>query len=145
METETLLQIKLFFLALSGAVSALLIYAGADTEIFAIFTTLLIIDFVTGVAKAHTIGERVTSNKAKYGITSKLSLVLIPLVVAVSAKAIGEDATTLFKWSINLLVISEAYSIIGNIFTIRTKKELPEWDVISLIGKKIRNILGGDK
>jgi hypothetical protein len=40
---------------------------------------------------------------------------------------------------INLLIVSEVYSILGNIYAVRTRNELPEWDVISIMGKRIRD------
>ena len=129
---------KMLFLIVMNAVAGVLAYVDLNVEVFSIFTALVVTDFVTGVAKAHTIGESITSNKAKYGIISKLSLIVLPVVMAAASKAIGQDAGTLFIWGMNLLIISEVYSVIGNIYTIRSGEELPEWDVISLLGKRVR-------
>jgi len=143
--SEAIVYTKVFFLAVASFFASILTYVGIDKEAFAIFTALVVIDFATGVTKAWYIGEHITSNKAKYGVFSKISLLLIPIVIAAAAKAIGADAKTFFVWALNLLIISEAYSIMGNIYSIRSKKELPEWDVISIIGKKIRDTFGGVK
>lgn len=121
----------------------MLTYAGINEEVFFIFTVLVVIDFITGVSKAYAVGQSITSNKAKYGVVSKFSLLFIPIVMALGAKAVGQDGTVLFVWGMNLLILSEVYSIIGNIYTIRSKSELPEWDVISLLGKKIRQFMEG--
>ena len=134
---------KLIFTTVASAISWILVYTGIDTEVFSIFAALIVTDFATGIAKARTLGERVSSNKAKYGVISKFSLLLIPVVLAAGAKAIGQDASHLFFWGVNLLIISEVYSVIGNIYTVRTGIELPEWDVISLLGRRIREKFEG--
>ena len=130
---------KVVFATVAGVISWILTYAGIDQESFAIFGALIAVDFITGVSKARALGQSVTSNRARYGILSKASLLILPLVIALGAKGIGQDAGPLFAWMINLLIVSEVYSILGNIYAIRTRQELPEWDVISLMGQRIRD------
>lgn len=132
---------KWYFLAAISAFSWVLTYSGIDTEVFAIFTVLLAIDYLTGIAKAYRTGETISSAKAKYGVISKFTLILIPLVVGLCAKAIGADAKVLFVWGMNLLILSETYSIISNVYMINKGKELPEWDVIAVLGRRIRTVL----
>ena len=36
---------------------------------------------------------------------------------------------------------AEVYSIISNIYTIKSGEELPEYDAIAIIDKKLRNVL----
>jgi len=144
-QMEYALFAKVVYNLLATSLSAFMVYLGIDSEVFTIFGFLILIDFVTGVYKAKTIGEHISSHRAKYGIISKLSLVFVPLVLALGAKALGQDSKNLLFVGLNLLVISEVYSIIGNIYTIRTTKELPEWDVIALIGKRIRNMFDNKK
>ena len=118
-----------------------LTYLGLNGESFFLFSVLLLIDYITGVAKAYRLNQCITSNRMKYGILSKLSLLLIPIVLAIGAKAVGADFKTVLLVGINILVLSEVYSIIGNIYSIRTKDELPEYDVVAMIGKRIRSVL----
>jgi len=127
-----------FFLTIASIFSGLLLYLNISEEIFSIFTYLIFIDFLTGIWAAKTIGESITSNKAKYGLISKFSLLLIPIVLAAAAKAVGQDASNFFDWGLGLLVFSEAYSVISNIVVIRTGNPLPEWDAIALLAKTIR-------
>ena len=126
------------FLAIASLFSALLLYLNISEEMFGIFTCLIVVDFVTGIWAAKAIHESITSNKAKYGLISKFSLLLIPIVLAAAAKAVGQDASNFFNWGVGLLVFSEAYSVISNIVVIRTGKALPEWDAIALLAKAIR-------
>ena len=128
---------NLFTVYLGGTLA----YLGLSEESLFLFSILLVIDYATGVVKARMLGHCITSNKMKYGITSKLSLLLIPIVLAVGAKAVGADFGMALSVGLNILVLSEIYSIIGNIYSIRTKEELPEYDVVSMLGKRIRNIL----
>lgn len=133
-----------FKLILNGgmvAIASTLSYLGLNKEAFTIFGYLLLIDYITGVLKAKTLGECITSNKMKYGVISKFSLVLIPLVLALAAKSLHGDAENMLYVGMNILILSETYSIIGNIYTIRTREKLPEWDAVAALGHKIRSVL----
>lgn len=125
-----------------------LTWIGLDTQVFSIFAILLLIDYITGVGKAQRLGHAITSNRMKYGVVSKMSLIVIPLTLAIAAKGMKVDAENILFTGMNILIISEAYSIVGNIYSIRTKEELPEYDVLAALGKKIRDTLikmsGGD-
>lgn len=121
--------------------SFMMTYLNINGESFMLFSILLFIDYITGILKAKALGKSITSNRMKYGVISKLSLLIIPVVLAIGAKAIGTDFKTILLVGINILVLSEVYSIIGNLYSIRTHDELPEYDVVAMLGKKVRNIL----
>ena len=145
-ETTTAIKIvwNFFIVLFSGVLS----YLEISQEPFTLFAILLIIDYLTGVMKAKVVGISITSNKMKYGVISKLSLLLIPITIAIGAKAVGADSHHILLVGMYILIFSEVYSIIGNIYSIRTKEELPEYDAVSVIGKKIRTFLilkSGDK
>ncbi len=127
-----------FFTVCLGSIMS---YLGINGEAFFLFALLLLIDYVTGVLKAKTMGYKITSNRMKYGIISKMSLLLVPLILAIGAKALEADFRFVLMVGINILVLSEVYSIIGNIYSIRTKDELPEYDAVAMIGKRIRRVL----
>lgn len=132
---------KIIFNMGNLSVSSLMLYLGIDGEAFALFSVLLLIDYFTGIWKAKALKQSITSNKMKYGIISKLSLIMVPVTLAIGAKAVGADFSSVLSVGMNILVLSEVYSIIGNIYSIRTKQELPEYDAVALIGKKLRTIL----
>jgi phage-related holin len=140
---ETSLSMKAAFLLVQGIISWLLLFAGLNSEAFYILSVLLIIDFMTGIWKAHALEQNVTSNKMKYGVISKLSLLIIPIAIGLGVRALGQSASQLLLISINILILSEMYSIIGNIYSARTGQELPEFDALSMIAKSIRKRLGG--
>ena len=143
---ETTAFIKVFYNFIVIFISSMLVYLDLEKEPMFFFAVLLVIDYITGLYKAKILGH--SSNKMKYGCISKLLLLLIPIVLAIGAKSVGADMDKVLFVGINILIISEIYSIIGNIYSARTKEEFPEWDAVAMIGKMIRNILlrlSGDK
>lgn len=116
-----------------------LMYTGLPAEPAAILAVLMCIDFVAGVSRARTLGEPVTSHRIKVGTISKCGVMTVPLVMALTAKGLGVDFNWIVGWTISVLILSESYSIIANVYTIRTGKIAPEWDAISLILSKIRS------
>jgi len=146
--TEGALLGKIIYNFCAICLAGWLTWAGVDVEVFSVFSVLLMFDYVTGVGKAHRLGHSITSNKMKYGVISKISLIIIPLTLAIAAKGVKMDAENILFVSMNILILSEVYSIIGNTYSIRTKEELPEYDVLASLGRKIRNALirmEGDK
>lgn len=146
---ETTTVIKIVWNTFVVLFSGVLAYLEISQEPFTLFALLLIIDYITGLTKAKTLGQTITSNKMKYGLISKLSLIIVPLVVAMGAKALGADSHYILSSGMYILILSEVYSIIGNIYSTRTKEEFPEYDALAMIGKQIRIILlrqaGDDK
>ena len=138
---ETATAIKIVWNTFVVLFSGVLAYLEISQEPFTLFALLLIIDYITGLAKAKTLGHSITSNKMKYGLISKLSLIIVPLVVAMGAKALGADSHYVLTSGMYILILSEVYSIIGNVYSARTKEEFPEYDALAMIGKQIRNIL----
>lgn len=132
---------KIMFNGALLGLATILTALGVDTETFTWLGYLLFFDYVTGVLKAKTLGQSITSNKMKYGVISKFSIILIPLVLAMAAKGIRVDANNILYIGMNILILSETYSIIGNIYSIRTKLELPEYDAVAQIGHMIRGRL----
>lgn len=138
---ETTTFIKIIWNSFVVLFSGVLAYLQISEEPFTIFAILLVIDYFTGVMKAKTLGHSITSNKMKYGLASKLSLLIIPLVIALGAKALGADYHYILLSGMYILILSEVYSIIGNIYSTRTKEEFPEYDALAMLGKQIRTIL----
>lgn len=145
-EDTTVIKIVLNFIIV--LFSGILAYLQISQEPFILFAVLLFIDYITGLMKAKRLQISITSNKMKYGLLSKLSLLFIPIVLAIGAKAVGADFTFILITGMNILIVSEVYSIIGNIYSVQTKEELPEYDAVAMIGRKIRIFLlkiSGDK
>lgn len=116
---------------------------GIQYDAVVAFSLLMVFDVATGIfASASIDGWRsITSKKLAFGLLSKLLLLLVPLSIALAGTVIGENLSALVKSSIAILTLSEAYSIIGNVYAVKTGKRVPEFDAISVILKKIREVL----
>lgn len=123
---------------LKAALYAVVAFVGLPVDPMLALSVLILIDFVTGVGSAYILEEPVTSNRARIGILSKVVLLLIPVTMALVMKALGASHYLEYANSIiYVLVLSEAYSIIGNIYTIQTKERVKELDAVSALLKSL--------
>ena len=118
----------------------LMMYTGFPVEPAVLLGALMAIDFCSGLGRAYALNEQITSRKMKAGALGKLSLLLLPLVVALAAKGLGQDWQWLLTYVINLMILAELYSFIANSYAIKTKKDLPEFDVLALFARKVKGI-----
>lgn len=138
--TTPLVAVGNAFIAASAWVMS---YTGLPVEPAAVLAVLMVVDFVAGITCAIALGKPVTSHRMKVGLMSKCGVMTIPLVMALAAKGLGADFHWLINWSVSLFILSEAYSIVANIYTARTGNQVPEWDAVSIIMSKIRSMLEG--
>lgn len=133
-------EIKIASYAVAASVFA---YFNIPTEAFAILGALIVIDTITGSVRALTVDHRSYSSALlRNGLLAKLTLMLIPLVLALVGKAVGIDMTAMVSGAIGILVVSEAYSIIANIGQITAKNEKSaESDAVSFLISKILAVL----
>ncbi len=131
--TKNLMYIPAFF---AGLVSA-------DQDTITALIILMTIDIITGIIKSgKTKGwASIKSTILAAGLLSKLVLLLVPMIVAYTGKGIGVDMVFLVKGTLTVLILSEAYSALGNIQAIRTGKEVPEFDAVAVLLKSIRKSL----
>ena len=73
MSEATLMVVFNFITICCGS---MMTYLGLDKEAILLFSVLLVIDYITGVAKACRLKQSITSNRMKYGLISKFSLIL---------------------------------------------------------------------
>lgn len=139
MENGFLLKFILNFLYLPFV--TMLVYLGLNKEAVVGLAVLLVIDMITGVAKEFKLGRMPRSRRFTNGIVSKVVLILIPFVLAITAKAVSIDIVVMIWVVINALILSETYSSIANIYTISTGREVEEFDAMSLILRFIRERL----
>lgn len=112
-------------------------------DAYTILGIFMLTDTFTGVIKSGTIrGWRsVTSHSLTLGILSKATIILVPLLITIAGHGVGFDLVFLGKSTLNILIISELYSILSNIQSIRLKKEVQEFDAINFLLSKLRDIL----
>lgn len=127
--------------ALLGLGAWVLMYTGLPAEPAAILAVLMCIDFIAGVSRARALGEPVTSHRMKVGAVTKCGVMTVPLVMALTAKGLGADFNWLVSWTVSVFILSETYSIIANIYAARTGIILPEFDAVSAVLKKVRELV----
>lgn len=131
----------LIFNSIALTVAWIAAYTGVPPEPAIILAVLMIMDTVVGICAAWRIGEDVTSRKLTIGIVGKFLTLLIPLTMALMVKAMGKEYTILLNTGVTLLVISEGYSVISNVYCYRKGIRLPEIDGVSIIAASIRRLV----
>ena len=108
-------------------------YLDIPYEIFNILVTFILLDTCFGVLKAYRLQRKLSMKILLWGFCLKISILLLPLIVALLAKGMQQDFTLLIDITIKILILSEAYSCLGNIYAIKNQKELQSIDVLSML------------
>lgn len=118
-------------------------WLGFNAESVTILTVLMIIDIITGVMCAYILegGRSITSRALSIGLLKKVMILLVLFAVALVGKGIGFDMAGLVQGCVSVFIISEAYSVIGNVQSARTGKKKVEFDAVSLTLAKIGDML----
>ena len=132
---------KVLFSTVVGLFASLTAYLNINTEVLALYFTLLAIDLSTGVLAAFVVKETMTLSRFNAGIISKFLMFIIPIVVAIIVKIQGDDLLWFIKWTLVVLATSEAISIINNVQKATKKKPLPELDAVALVTTKLRDMI----
>lgn len=119
------------------------IFLNIDTDVVHILIYLMLIDTLSGVLKSFILGKGFDFKVLFFGICSKLLILLIPMVVALVGKGISKnyDFTIILNCILKILVVSEGLSTITNFYVIKTKKDVKNFDAITLLLSAIRNLL----
>jgi hypothetical protein len=120
---------------------AIFIYLEIDTGIVKVLFYLIVMDTFLGIIKTIVLNNKFSFKKLAVGFVSKLAVLVIPTALALMSKGLDYD----FNWCVtivmDLLIVSDGISIISNIIAIKTKKEVENFDAMTLILKSIRNRL----
>lgn len=114
---------------------------GLDTSKLKILCFLMLLDLVTGTVKAYSRKEPITSNRLTAGLLSKLMILVIPLAIALMAKGVEVDLTWLIRYTVSVLIVAEAYSVVGNIYTSKTGNNVEEIDAVSAVVRALRAVV----
>ena len=121
-------------------IASAIAYLGLDAEKLTILALLMAIDMVTGTVKAYIIKADITSRRWIAGFLSKIVVLFVPFTIALMAKGVDFDIKWFVGLCISILVVAEAYSIVGNIHTIKTGEAVREIDAVSAIIQALRKI-----
>ena len=118
-----------------------LTYLQIDAEIVKVLFYLMGIDTFLGIVKTIVLGRVFSFRKLALGIISELAVLSIPTALALMSIGLNYN----FKWFVtivmDLLIVSDGISIMSNIIAIKTKKEMENFDALTLILKSIRSRL----
>lgn len=127
-------------------IAEILAYFWMTSEWLIIMSVMLILDFVFWLLSAKARGERIESKKANEWLIKKLTRWLLPFIVAAWIKRTWMQwIEILVSAIVGMIIFSELYSIIGHIYSINYKEELPEIDAFKMLlnslVKLIRNLI----
>lgn len=110
-----------------SSLGALFTMLQIDHMAMIILTVIMSIDFLTWIVASRIDKKEEVESRAmiKWAI-KKISLVVRILVASLLAKYVWIDPTIILNLSFSVFIFSEAYSVISNIYNIRSWKKLPE-------------------
>lgn len=119
------------------------ILLGFNPHSYAILAMFMVIDTATGITRSGTIhGWRsVTSHALSVGVLAKCFLILVPLLIATAGHAVGLELKTVAVSVLNIMILSELYSILANIQSIRSGKDVAEFDVVNYMLTRLRDTI----
>ncbi len=145
---ETTTALKIVATGAHLPITAIFISMGLSPVVWAILGTLVLLDVFTGTIKQIRIGGRVTSRRFIIGLFSKIVTAgIVPLALGLTGKAltilsgIDMNVGSFISVAFGLLILSEFYSIIGNVVSIKTGEKVEEFDAVTTILSKTRVII----
>jgi phage-related holin len=130
--------------AIFALIASLFAFLGLNQVQFIILIVLMSLDIITGIAKAYRVDRTsVRSDAFKLGTFSKFFYLCVPFVVALVAKGTMVDSigVWLASFAVTILILSEGYSILGNIYSFKTGKVVHEVDGVSYLLIFIRKMI----
>lgn len=127
-------------------IAEVLDYFSISGEWLIIMSAMLVLDFFFWLLSAKARWENIESKKRQLWLIKKLTRRLLPFIVAWGLKWTWMPwIDELIKVIVWMIVFSELYSIIGHIYSINYKEELPEVDAFKMLMnslvKLIRNLI----
>lgn len=118
-------------------------YLGLTPESVVILMALIIFDIITGLLKSYLLqgGSSIKSSILERGLIAKALIICIPLNLALVGKGVGFDISSIAQGTIDVLILSELYSILGNYYAIRTGEERVEFDAVAYIVAQLKKLL----
>jgi hypothetical protein len=131
------------WVAFKGFVYGAFVFLEIDQNVVQLLAILMAVDTILGIAKTIVLGEKFSFKKLIWGMITKVSVLIVPMVLALTAKALSFDFTWFVNVVLDILVVSEAFSAITNVISIKEKRELENTDFITQLLKRIRSGLKG--
>ena len=116
-------------------------FLGIEYIMIVALGSMMMADSLLGIFKALKLRQKISMKILAWGIVAKLSLLVIPLLIATMGKGLSFDFTFFVIVTVNILVINEGISCITNILVIKTGKDIKNTDYITMLLNALRNML----
>lgn len=119
------------------------VWLGFEPQSIGIFIALMTLDVVFGTIRAGIVdgGRSIRSALLSRGIIAKLLLLGVPVTCALALKGVGYSPQLLAQGVVNVLILSEAYSVLGNIHSALTRTPKNEFDAVAYVLSLIKTLL----
>lgn len=108
-------------------------YFWMSSETLIILTVMLVLDWIFWVVNAYT-QNTLESRLMVNGLVKKLTRRCLPFIVIMVLRGAWFDNTHIIATSIlSILIVAEGYSVIGHIYSINYKEQLPEIDALKML------------
>lgn len=120
-----------------------LFFAGLSGEAHIILAVLMVVDTIFGVIRVYVVygGEHIRSYRLSAGVLSKLTVLGVPLLIAWGGRGAGLDFLFLAQATLGVLCLAQLYSILGNIYSIRVRRDVKEFDAVAFILRKVQLLI----
>jgi phage-related holin len=145
--TENLFKSSLYFLIvlITNVIhytNSFIEYSGVPSVLVKLLAVAFLVDTVTGILSKRKLKKQDSSIKISStigirGLFYKMFILFIILGVANFMQLVKMESDWLVVSVISLLTVFESYSILGNIYSIRTGTKKDEYDTISLLIKAL--------
>lgn len=135
---NTLEKMASFYDQIKILIYTLFIFLNIPIDAVKILVAMLLLDTILGLIKSIKLKHKLTFKKLLWGMVSKMALLLFPMVLALMGKGLNYDLTSFPLIIMDLLIVSEGFSVIGNIQSIRTGEEVESMDIVSIIIRATR-------
>ena len=133
--------IEWLFTSFTGWAYILFVFLGMKTDVVRLLFYLMVIDSVLGVLKSIRLKQRFSFKILLWGMVTKLSILIIPMILALLGKAMTFDFTYFVVAVMNVIIVSEGISCITNIISIKSNKEIENVDYITMMLQVIKKAL----
>lgn len=128
---------------LKTAFYAVFVYLGIKTGVVMVLFILMGVDSFLGILKALRLGNKFSFKILAWGVVTKLSILVIPMVLALMGKALSFEFTYFVIAVMNIIIVSEGISCITNILSIKSKKAIENTDYVTMLLHLIKRALSG--
>jgi len=120
-----------------------LAWLGFNPQSLAVFIILMVLDVIFGTIRAGVVDgwTHVKSALLSKGIMAKMLLLGVPVTCALGLKGVGYSPEILAQAVINVLILSETYSVLGNIHSAMYKVPKNEFDAVAWLLTMIKAML----